>query len=59
MSEAVIFSIGAVVFAITTYGAVMAGGTALTRLEVEQNPDREEGFDDQDLKKGFPFRGKY
>ena len=59
MSEGIIFAVGAIVFAITTYGAVMAGGTALTRVEIEQNPHRKEGFDDEDLEKGMPFRGTY
>lgn len=31
MSEAVLFAIGVVVFAITVYGSVMAGGVLLTR----------------------------
>ena len=38
MSETVIFVVGVVVFALTVYGAVMAGGLALTRIEIEQNP---------------------
>ena len=59
MSEMVIFAIGAIVFAITTYGAVMAGGTAFTKAEIEQNPHREDGFDDRDLEKSYPFRGQY
>ncbi|MBK9178271.1 MAG: hypothetical protein IPM45_01625 [Acidimicrobiales bacterium] len=37
MSEIIIFVIGAVIFAITVYGSVMAGGLALTRLEVKEN----------------------
>jgi len=36
VSEAVIFVIGAVIFAITIYGSVMAGGLALTRVEAEE-----------------------
>jgi hypothetical protein len=59
MSETTIFIIGMIVFAITVYGTVMAGGTALTRVEIEQNPEREDGFDDEDLDKPFAFRGKY
>jgi hypothetical protein len=58
MSETTIFIVGVIVFAITIYGAVMAGGIALTRAEIEQNP-RRGNFADEDLKKGFPFRGKY
>ena len=32
-----IFIVGVVVFAITVYGTVMAGGLALTRREVKEN----------------------
>lgn len=39
MSEMVIFIIGSVIFAITIYGAVMAGGLALTRRELEERPN--------------------
>ncbi len=59
MSETVIFVIGIVIFAITTYGAVMAGGMALTRAEIEQNPARKEGFSGADRRRRMPFRGKY
>lgn len=38
MSEAVIFLVGIVIFAITIYGAVMAGGMALTKVMVDQQP---------------------
>lgn len=37
MSSAIIFAVGAVIFAITVYGAVMSGGIALTRRFYEQN----------------------
>ncbi len=59
MSQTAIFIVGMIVFAITVYGAVMAGGIALTRAEIAQNPEREDGFDKDDLKKPFAFRGKY
>jgi hypothetical protein len=59
MSETTIFIVGVIVFAITVYGTVMAGGLALTRAEIEQNPHREKGFAEEDLEKRFPFRGKY
>lgn len=36
MSETLLFSIGAIVFAITVWGAVMAGGIWLTQLQEEQ-----------------------
>lgn len=38
MSETVIFSIGTVVFAITVYGTVMAGGHWMGRLAAQENP---------------------
>jgi hypothetical protein len=39
VSEQTIFIIGAVIFAITIYGAVMAGGLALTRIEASEVDD--------------------
>ncbi|MGI9579454.1 MAG: YqjF family protein [Microthrixaceae bacterium] len=59
MSQTVIFVVGAIVFAITVYGAVMAGGLAMTWIEIEQNPDRKKNVDDDELKKRFPLRMKY
>jgi len=59
MSESVIFVVGVIVFAITVWGVVMAGGLALTRIELEQNPDRRSNVDENELKKRFPFRMKY
>jgi hypothetical protein len=40
MSQSTLFIVGAVIFAITVYGSVMAGGLLLTRRELEQNDDR-------------------
>ena len=37
MSTTVIFAVGAVIFAITVYGAVMTGGIFLTKRVSEQN----------------------
>ena len=42
MSETVIFVVGAIVFAITVAGSVMAGGFAMRRVELEQNPHLDE-----------------
>ncbi|MDG2027663.1 MAG: hypothetical protein P8J50_11160 [Acidimicrobiales bacterium] len=56
MSETVIFVVGAVIFAITIAGAVMAGGFAFTRIEVEQNPVLEDRLGDDTPTKRFPFR---
>lgn len=38
MSESIVFIIGCIVFAITVYGTVMAGGTALTRRQIARDP---------------------
>ena len=59
MSETFIFAVGVVVFAVTVVGVVMAGGLALTRVEVEQNPELRSKFDKDETKKRFPFRSKY
>lgn len=59
MSETVILIVGVIVFAITVYGTVMAGGTALTRAEIEQNPQRADGYSKDDLDKPLALRGKY
>lgn len=37
MSETTLFIIGAVIFAITVYGAVVAGGLALTKSSILAN----------------------
>jgi glutamate dehydrogenase/leucine dehydrogenase len=59
MSEIVIFAIGVVVFAITVWGTVVAGGVALSRVEVEQNQRRTREVDEEELDKRFPTRLKY
>jgi hypothetical protein len=38
MNEGAVFLIGIVIFAITIYGAVMAGGMALTKVVLDQEP---------------------
>ena len=43
MSETVIFIVGVVVFAITVYGTVMAGGAALGRIHPEDTESRADG----------------
>ncbi len=59
MSESSLFIIGAVIFAITVYGVVMAGGLVLTRHELEQNEDRIKGVDQEDLEAALPLSVKY
>ena len=41
MSEGAIFLVGIIIFAITIYGVVMAGGIALTKVMVDQQPPRQ------------------
>ena len=58
MSEIVVFAIGVIVFAVTVWGTVVAGGVALSRVEVEQN-ERRGAVDRDELEKSFPIRMKY
>jgi hypothetical protein len=41
MNENVIFLVGIIIFAITIYGAVMAGGMALAKVVLEEEPARD------------------
>jgi hypothetical protein len=41
MNESVLFIVGIIVFAITVYGSVMAGGMALTKVVLQQEPQRQ------------------
>jgi hypothetical protein len=45
MNETVIFIVGAVIFAITIYGAVIAGGIALTRRELDGDEELRKDVD--------------
>jgi hypothetical protein len=56
MSETMLFIIGVIVFAITVYGVVMAGGLALTRIEIEQNPYRKDKVNEVEVKKRFRLK---
>ena len=47
MNEGAIFLVGIVIFAITIYGAVMAGGMALTKVVIDQQPQRQPGAEDR------------
>lgn len=58
MSETALFIVGAIVFAITVYGTVMAGGTLFTRIHIEQNPHLRDEVDEDGAKKRFP-RGEF
>lgn len=39
MNEGAIFLIGIIIFAITIYGTVMAGGALLTEVVLDQEPE--------------------
>lgn len=54
MSENIIFIVGAIIFAVTVYGAVMAAGIALTRVEIHEDPRLSKTVDDDELDKTLP-----
>lgn len=54
MNEGAIFLVGIIIFAITIYGVVMAGGMALTRVVVEQDPHLQTDPHDTPLAPGTP-----
>ena len=47
MNQIALFSIGSGVFAITVYGAVMAGGLAFTRRQLAENQDLRDSIEDE------------
>lgn len=59
MSEFLIFVVGTIIFALTVYGAVMAGGLSLTRRELEQNENLRRKVDPEELESGLPVNVKY
>ncbi len=58
MSQTAILIVGVIIFAVTVYGTVMAGGLALTRIEIEQNPDLENSLDEDEREKRDRLRRK-
>ncbi len=59
MSASLLFIIGVVIFAITVYGVVMAGGLMLTRRELDQNADLMRRVAQEDLESPLPIDLKY
>ncbi len=57
--ETVVFVVGVVVFAITIWGTVMAGGLKLTRIQIEENPEFEAQVDKKELDKPLPTDVEY
>lgn len=59
MSETAIFVIGAIIFALTVYGAVVAGGLLLTRRALEENASMREGVDESEYRDGLPVNTRF
>lgn len=59
MSESILFIIGSIVFAITVYGVVMAGGLMLTKRELQEDEELQRRSVDDDLTAGLPLHVKY
>ncbi|MGK2927987.1 MAG: hypothetical protein ACSLFO_00245 [Acidimicrobiales bacterium] len=59
MSETTLFIIGAIVFAITIYGAVMAGGLALTKGSLLENDQYRRRVADDQVGPGLPTDAKF
>jgi hypothetical protein len=49
MSDLVIFGIGLLVFFVTVYGTVVAGGVRLTRRQLTDDPSLTEDVTDEEL----------
>jgi hypothetical protein len=48
VSEVVIFAIGVLVFLVTVYGAVVAGGLALTERQLDEDPELADAVSDEE-----------
>ena len=59
MSDLIVLIVGIIVFAITVYGTVMAGGIVFTRRQLEQNPSHSEGINEDTLDQRFPVKVKF
>jgi hypothetical protein len=55
----VVFAFGVFVFALTVYGTVMAGGLAMTKRQIEEDPILSEEVDPDELFGGLPSGMKY
>ena len=60
MSDLPVFVIGVFIFAITVYGTIMAGGIALTRRAINEDPELEQRLGgDDDIDATIPVKVKY
>ncbi len=59
MSETAIFIIGAIIFAVTIYGSVVAGGLALTKGSLIENDQYRRRVKDDQVGPGLPTDAKF
>lgn len=59
MSVFVLFAIGSVVFALTVYGSVVAGGLKLTKDSIQENDQYRRRVDDDQVTDGLPTDAKF
>lgn len=59
MSDLFVFIVGAIIFAITVYGTVIAGGIKLSRREIAENSHLQDRIDSKELDKTIPAKVKY
>lgn len=59
MSTFVLFAIGSVVFALTVYGSVMAGGLKLTKDSIRENDQYRRRVDDDQVTDGLPTDARF
>ncbi len=59
MSTFVLFAIGSVIFAITVYGAVVAGGLALTKQSILENDQYRRRVADDQVEATLPTDAKF
>ncbi len=59
MSTFVLFAIGSVVFAITVYGSVVAGGLKLTKDSILENDQYRRRVADDQVEEGLPTDARF
>ncbi len=59
MSTFVLFAIGSVVFAVTVYGSVVAGGLKLTKDSIRENDQYRRRVDDDQVTDGLPTDARF
>lgn len=59
MSTFVLFAIGSVVFALTVYGSVVAGGLKLTKDSLRENDQYRRRVADDQVDSGLPTDAKF